>query len=332
MKKKVDIYSEEFEGKIGFITRYGFLWMLKINLPGIFLILCVAIGILFLIDLFNSFISGVAYQWALLINLGLGWIYIIGFISGLFIGARINTKLFYRKRKFNQDGDTEKLGNVTITHHFVEAESVTWHYVEAGPKDADVIVFLHGIPESWFTWRHQIEDLSGDFHIYAFDLKGYGQSEKKIIGNYTWEAVTDQFLAVMDKLGLQKINFVCHDRGSVLIDYLGGTYPDRVKRYIRGQQVLHKWNPIRTPQEKLYTRPIIGTLANRIPRIIIPYAYARWYSYSKIKIPRKEIKRAIYEFSYPKLCWCVPLYFRTNGFAKDSFTTLRPIHDLRGVW
>ena len=316
MKKKVDIYSKEFNKRFRFGTFWGQMWTLKISWLGVVLYLIFGIGAILLIDLIFSLIVGINFQVGSLIDLGFLWIYLIGFIIGVLIGGRINTKIFYRKRKFNKDGDTELLGEVTITHHFIEAKGITWHYVEAGPSDAEIIIFLHGVPESWYTWHYQVEDFAKDYHVYAFDLKGYGQSDKRI-GDYRWEGVMEQFIAVLDKLGIKKCNFICHDRGTVLIDYLGGTYPEKVLRFVRGQQVLVIWTPVRSPQEKMYIHPIIGTLANKFPRIVIPSAYARWYYFSKNKIAKKDIKRAIYEYSYPKISWAVPRYFRSNGFAKE---------------
>ena len=309
MRDKVDIFSREFKGKIGFITFQGFLWMLKINWFGVLFIGCFGILLNLIVDSFIFIFTAGLLQTDILIK-------VLIYIVGVPIGAYINKITFYYNRVFNQEGDIEKLGSIEVTHHFIEAESIDWHYVEAGPKDAEVVIFLHGLPESWYTWNFQIEALSENYHVYAFDLKGYGQSDKDI-GDYSYQGVSEQFIAVMDKLGIKKANFICHDRGSVLIDYLGGTHPERVQRYVRGQQVLHIWHPHRTPQEEMFIRPIIGTLANGNPRIIVPFAYARWYTYSKNKISKKIIKRTIYEYSYPKISWAVPRYFRTNGFAKE---------------
>ncbi|MCK4721707.1 MAG: hypothetical protein KAT75_00310, partial [Dehalococcoidia bacterium] len=41
-------------------------------------------------------------------------------------------------------------GEPVVEHKFVEAGGVRWHYVEAGAGEA--VVFLHGLPESWFSW------------------------------------------------------------------------------------------------------------------------------------------------------------------------------------
>src|SRR3990172_2370465 len=57
------------------------------------------------------------------------------------------------------DGTRERLGTVEVVHRFVEApgdgETIRWHLVEAGRGEP--IVFLHGLPESWYMWHHQLE-------------------------------------------------------------------------------------------------------------------------------------------------------------------------------
>ena len=271
------IFSEDFNEKIGFVTPMASLWYFKMNLPSCIFIGAICISFLFLTDWIFSMFLGIEFQSSLFLASGMWWIYVVVFLMGLGIGFKIDKKIYYRHRKFNQDGDTEVLGDVTITHRFITAKNITWHYVETGPSDGEVIIFMHGVPESWYCWHHQIRDFSKDYHIYAFDLKGYGQSDKKL-GDYRWEAVMEEFVAVLDKLGLEKFNYVAHDRGAVIGDYLGGTHPERMIRFVRGQQVLAKWNPVRSPQEQMWIRPIVGTLANGFPRVIIPGAYARWYS------------------------------------------------------
>ena len=74
----------------------------------------------------------------------------------------------------------------TLNHRSETVGGVTWHWVEAG--DGDSVVLLHGIPESWQCWIHQIPTLATQFKVYAFDMKGYGQSDKAE-GDYTMNNV-----------------------------------------------------------------------------------------------------------------------------------------------
>jgi len=68
---------------------------------------------------------------------------------------------------------------LALTHRTESVDGLAWHWVEAG--DGDPVVLLHGIPESWQCWKHQIPTLATQFTVYAFDLKGYGLSDKATI-------------------------------------------------------------------------------------------------------------------------------------------------------
>ena len=62
----------------------------------------------------------------------------------------------------HHDGEIETLWTgATVTHRFVEACGLRWHAATAGdPTNQDVVVFLHGFPESWFAWHHQLGALA----------------------------------------------------------------------------------------------------------------------------------------------------------------------------
>ena len=153
----------------------------------------------------------------------------------------------------DKDGDVEVLDGVEFTHRFVQApgdsELLTWHYVEAG--EGEPVVFLHGIPDSWYQWHHQMAVISQTHRCIAVDLKGYGQSDKRP-GDYRHEGVAEQLLTLLDTIGLDKFNLVTHDRGSVQADYLIANHPDRVLRYARGEQHLYHFNPRLAPQEPVF--------------------------------------------------------------------------------
>lgn len=51
------------------------------------------------------------------------------------------------------------------------------HYIENGDPSKAMILFLHGFPEFWYSWRHQMIEFSKDFYTVALDLRGYGESD-----------------------------------------------------------------------------------------------------------------------------------------------------------
>ena len=58
-------------------------------------------------------------------------------------------------------------------HRVILANGIELDVVDQGPRDAPVLIFLHGFPESHRTWRHQIAHLSGQFRCIAPDQRGY---------------------------------------------------------------------------------------------------------------------------------------------------------------
>lgn len=230
--------------------------------------------------------------------------------------------------KPNQDGDTEVVGSTTVTHRFADApgesETVRWHYVEAG--EGEPVVLLHGIPDSWYMWRHQIDDLSGrGYRVIAVDIKGYGQSDKGT-GDYRHEGVSEQLLALLDQIGVGRFNMVGHDRGSVIFDYLGGNHPDRVLRYVRGEQHLWHFNPGLAPQEKIFTDPQQNQIMGQ-PAFFVRFLHTML---AVREIPRKDVIRTVQEWSHPQIGWAVPRYFYSSSFRKewiDRRTRLIPAWD-----
>ena len=101
-------------------------------------------------------------------------------------------------REPDKDGDQENLDGVTFTHHFVDApgdyDVVSWHCVTCG--QGQPMVFLHGIPDSWFMWHHQMAALSSQYQCVAVDLKGYGQSSKEV-GDYRHEGASEQLFGML---------------------------------------------------------------------------------------------------------------------------------------
>jgi pimeloyl-ACP methyl ester carboxylesterase len=230
--------------------------------------------------------------------------------------ARVAAFAGVQPRPEDADGDVEVLDGVEMTHRFAEApgdsELLRWHYVEAGRRDGEPVVFLHGLPESWFMWHGQMAALSRTHRCVAVDLKGYGQSDKRT-GDYRQEGVAEQLLALLDVLGIDRFNLVTHDRGTVIADYLAANHAERVLRYVRGEQHLYHFHPALAPQELLFTDPDRAGIL-RQPNRVVPGAYL---NLARDPIADEDIVRSIQEFSYPKIGWAVPRYFNSSSFRKE---------------
>ncbi|MCS7275416.1 MAG: alpha/beta fold hydrolase [Dehalococcoidia bacterium] len=123
-------------------------------------------------------------------------------------------------------------GNVPWQHRYVEANGIRLHYVEAG--EGFPVVLLHGFPELWYSWRHQIPALAAaGLRAIAPDLRGYGESDKPPrIEDYDIQHLVGDVVGLLDALGLEKAVLVGHDWGSIILWMVTVMHPDRVERVV----------------------------------------------------------------------------------------------------
>jgi pimeloyl-ACP methyl ester carboxylesterase len=90
-------------------------------------------------------------------------------------------------------------------------------YIDEGPHDAPVLMFLHGFPESHRTWRHQIAHFSDRFRCIAPDQRGYrGSSKPQDVASYSADKLIGDIFALADVLGVERFTPVGHDWGGVI--------------------------------------------------------------------------------------------------------------------
>ncbi|MFN3423827.1 MAG: alpha/beta fold hydrolase [Novosphingobium meiothermophilum] len=88
---------------------------------------------------------------------------------------------------------------------------------DTGPRDAPVLIFLHGFPESHRTWRHQIAHLSPRFRCIAPDQRGYrGSSRPEGVENYTPDKLVADIFQLADALGVGQFTILGHDWGGAI--------------------------------------------------------------------------------------------------------------------
>ena len=184
---------------------------------------------------------------------------------------------------------------------------IKWHWAEAG--DGDPVILLHGIPESWKCWKHQIPKLATQFKVYAIDLKGYGLSDKKE-GDYSMNNVASEILDLLDHLKISSFRLAGHDWGVAISDNIIDQAPERVERYIRCCLSLHAYDPRNSLHHQWNSEnpDLAARLMNK------PDAYVRVWFESSCKpdlIPNeKEIKEIVDDFSHQGTGDAVPRYFR----------------------
>ncbi|KAK7337728.1 hypothetical protein VNO77_18314 [Canavalia gladiata] len=125
---------------------------------------------------------------------------------------------------------TEKMEG--IQHRTVEVNGIKMHVAEKG--EGPVVLFIHGFPELWYSWRHQIVALSSlGYRAVAPDLRGYGDTDApSSVSSYTCFHLVGDIVALIDSLGVDQVYLVAHDWGAMLGWALCQFRPERIKAYV----------------------------------------------------------------------------------------------------
>ncbi|PIA28355.1 hypothetical protein AQUCO_07100021v1 [Aquilegia coerulea] len=120
-----------------------------------------------------------------------------------------------------------------IQHKFVEIRSLKLHIAEIGTGDK-VVVFLHGFPEIWYSWRHQmIAVANAGYRAIAPDFRGYGLSEvPSEPEKTTFMDLINDLHAILDSFGIPKVFVVGKDFGGRPAYYFTLFHPERVSGVI----------------------------------------------------------------------------------------------------
>jgi pimeloyl-ACP methyl ester carboxylesterase len=95
------------------------------------------------------------------------------------------------------------------------------------------MVMLHGFPEFWYSWRHQIPVMAERFRVVAPDMRGYNQTEKPVgVGNYRLSALMEDVQGLINVLGESSAVLVAHDWGGGVAWPFAAYYPHMVDRLI----------------------------------------------------------------------------------------------------
>ncbi|GAB2262684.1 hypothetical protein Droror1_Dr00003681 [Drosera rotundifolia] len=121
-----------------------------------------------------------------------------------------------------------------IKHRTVLVNDINMHIAEIG--EGRPILFLHGFPELWYSWRHQLLYLSSqNYRCIAPDLRGYGDTDAPpgdANANYSVFHIVGDLVALLDYLGIDEVFLVGHDFGAIIAWYFCLFQPDRIKALV----------------------------------------------------------------------------------------------------
>ena len=149
-----------------------------------------------------------------------------------------------------------------------QADGLSLHVVEAGPETGPLLILLHGFPEFWWAWRHQITPLAeAGFHVVVPDLRGYNLSDApRGIASYHLDLLVADVLALADSFGADRFDLVGHDWGGVIAWATAARHPGRIGRLVildapnpdlLGRALRHPTQALRSSYAALFQLPLL---------------------------------------------------------------------------
>ncbi len=122
-----------------------------------------------------------------------------------------------------------------INHRFADVGDVRLHYAECGTGD-DLVILLHGFPECWYSWRHQLPVLGTRYRVIAPDMRGYNLSDKPArVQDYRIEFLVQDVIGLIRYFGKEKAAIVAHDWGAGVAWALAQRHPELVSKLVAMQ-------------------------------------------------------------------------------------------------
>ena len=150
-------------------------------------------------------------------------------------------------------------------------------------ESSEWVTFIHGAGGSSSIWFQQIRAFKANYNVLLIDLRGHGKSSfKKLkeLKNYTFEAISNDVIEVMDHLKINSSHFVGISLGTIIIRELAESKGERVKSMILGGAIM-----------KLNFRSQILMKMGMILKSILPYMILYKF-FAWIILPRKKHQRS----------------------------------------
>lgn len=116
-------------------------------------------------------------------------------------------------------------------HEYIISNGIRLHYVTQG--EGPLMLMLHGFPEFWYSWRHQIPEFAKNYKVVALDLRGYNESEKPPQQSaYVMSEFIKDIEGVIKGLGYESCVLAAHDWGGAIAWCFAYDRPSMVEKLI----------------------------------------------------------------------------------------------------
>ena len=177
-------------------------------------------------------------------------------------------------------------------HLFVPTNNIQLHCVTQG--EGDLVILLHGFPEFWYSWRHQLPALARHFKVVIPDLRGYNDSDKPATG-YDLDTLATDIRGLIYGLGYSKAHIVGHDWGGAIAWHMAQRFP----------QVMHRLAILNAPHPQAFVQALTRSLDQ---------LWRSWYvvAFQIPGLPERLIRTNIKSF--------VQAVFQEQAVRKGAFT------------
>jgi pimeloyl-ACP methyl ester carboxylesterase len=115
---------------------------------------------------------------------------------------------------------------------FIQVAGMRMHVRDTGPRNAPVVILLHGLGSSLHTWEPWAQTLSARFRVIRYDMPGFGLTGADPTGDYTDARSVVVLAALMDALGVPRASLVGNSMGGKLAWQFAAEHPDRVDKLV----------------------------------------------------------------------------------------------------
>lgn len=118
-----------------------------------------------------------------------------------------------------------------VEHKYADNNGIKIHYACMG--NGPLVVFIHGFPDFWYSWHHQMNGLKDDYRVVALDTRGYNKSDKpEKQEDYDMKLLVQDVAAVIRAERQEKAVIVGHDWGGAIAWQFATTMPHMATKLI----------------------------------------------------------------------------------------------------
>ncbi|CAH1520370.1 Alpha/beta hydrolase fold family protein [Vibrio owensii] len=198
-------------------------------------------------------------------------------------------------------------------------QPLLFHKTYLHPTSNEWVVFVHGAGGSSSIWFKQIKAYKQHFNLLLIDLRGHGKSnqllKELITSRYTFTAVTQDILKVLDHLKIQSAHFVGMSLGTIIVRNLAELASDRVRSMVLGGAVT-----------RLNTRSQILVKLGNLGKHVLPYMWL-YKLFAYIVMPQKNQRESRHLFIREAKKLCQKEFKRWFTLAADVNPLMRYFKD-----